>query len=83
MLRRVYPSDYHARYADGTPLTGEMTLLKAGFRWLRGNGKEQYFFVGTQSEYDMERRFAPEEQPNAHPTSDSAPSSGRRHRRSN
>jgi hypothetical protein len=63
VLRRIYPSDYRARYADGTPLTGEMTLLKTGFRWLRGNGKEQYFFVGTQPEYDMQRRFAPDDNP--------------------
>lgn len=58
VLRRVYPSDYRARYADGTPLTGEMTLQKAGFRWLRGQDKEQYFVVGTQPEYDMQRRYA-------------------------
>jgi hypothetical protein len=63
LLRRIYPSDYRARYADGTPLTGEMTLLKTGFCWLRGNGKERYFFVGTQSEYDMQRRFAPDDSP--------------------
>jgi hypothetical protein len=61
VLRRVYPADYRACYADGTPLSGEMTLLKVGFRWLRGNGNEQYFFVGTQPEYDMQRRFAPED----------------------
>jgi hypothetical protein len=58
VLRRVYPSDYHARYDDGTPLTAEMSLQKVGFRWLRGQDKEQYFVVGTQSEYDMERRYA-------------------------
>jgi hypothetical protein len=58
VVRRVYPSDYHARYADDTPLTGEMSLQKVGFRWLRGQDKEQYFVVGTQSEYDMERRYA-------------------------
>jgi hypothetical protein len=58
VLRRVYPSDYHARYADGTPLTGEMTLQKVGFRWLRGQDKEQYFVIGTQPEYDMQRRYA-------------------------
>jgi hypothetical protein len=58
VLRRVYPSDYHARYRDGAPLTGDMTLEKVGFRWLRGQDKEQYFVVGTQPEYDRQRRYA-------------------------
>ena len=61
--RRVYPSDYRACYADGTPLTAEMmTLQKVGFRWLRGRDKEQLFVVGTQPEYDMERRYASDEE---------------------
>jgi hypothetical protein len=58
VLRRVYPSDYHARYADDTPLTAEMSLQQVGFRWLRGQDKEQLFVVGTQPEYDMQRRYA-------------------------
>lgn len=58
VLRRVYASDYRARYADGTPLSGEMTLMKVGFRWLRGQDTEHYFVVGTQPEYDMQRRYA-------------------------
>jgi len=60
LLRRVYASDYRASYADGTPLTGEMTLTKVGFRWLRGRDTEQYFVVGTKPEYDMQRRYAPD-----------------------
>jgi hypothetical protein len=59
VLRRICPPDFHARYADGTALTNEMSLLKVGFRWLRGEGKEHYFFVGTQPEYDMQRRSTP------------------------
>ncbi len=58
VLRRVYPSEYHARYEDDTPLTAEMSLQKVGFRWLRGQDKEQFFVVGTQPEYDMQRRYA-------------------------
>ncbi|MHB1424608.1 MAG: carboxypeptidase-like regulatory domain-containing protein [Gemmataceae bacterium] len=58
VLRRVYPSDYRASYADGSPLTGEMSLTKVGFRWLSGRDAEQYFVVGTQSEYDVQRRYA-------------------------
>lgn len=59
VLRRIAPPEFHARYADGTPLTNQMTLLQVGFRWLRGEGKEHYFIVGTQPEYDMQRRSAP------------------------
>lgn len=80
VLRRVNPSDYRACYTDGTPLT-ETTLLKVGFRWLHGKGNEQYFFVGTQPEYDMQRRFAPDEPPSSErSTSASTPSGGRRGR---
>lgn len=61
VLRRIYPSDYHARYDDGTPLSAETSLQKVGFRWLRGKDKEQYFVVGTQPEYDMQRRYAADE----------------------
>jgi hypothetical protein len=63
VLQRVYPSDYHARYDDDTPLGSEMSLQKVGFRWLRGQDKVQYFVVGTQPEYDMQRRYAPDDEP--------------------
>jgi hypothetical protein len=56
VIGRIYPSDYKARYTDGTPLSGDMTLMKVGFRWLRGEGKEQYFVIGTQADYDLYRR---------------------------
>ena len=62
VLRRIPAPEYHALYADGTPLTNQMTLLKVGFRWLRAEGKEQYFVVGTQPEFDMQRRSAPAEE---------------------
>lgn len=84
ILRRVSPWDYRARYTDGTPLTGEMTLLKAGFRWVRGKGRDQYFVVGTQPEYDMQRRYAPDEPGASAPSiTASEPIRGRRgrHRR--
>jgi len=81
VLRRVYPSDYRACYADGAPLTGEMTLQKVGFRWLGGQDKEQYFVVGTQPEYDMERRCVADEEPySRQPAAPGAPRGGRRHR---
>lgn len=63
VLRRVYPSDYRACYADGTRLTAEMmTLQNVGFRWLRGRDKEQIFVAGTLPEYDMQRRYASDEE---------------------
>ena len=63
VMGRVYPSDYRACYADGTPVGTEMTLTKVGFRWLRGEGNEQYFVVGTKPEYDVYRRSVPDEKP--------------------
>ncbi len=81
VLRRISPTEFRARYVDGTPLAGDMTLWKVGFRWLRCEGKEQYFLVGTQSEYDMQRRSAPdEESATARRSSASAKNGGRRHR---
>jgi len=56
VLRRICPPEYHARYANGTPVPSEMTIFKVGFRWLRGEGPEHYFVVGTQPEYDMQHR---------------------------
>lgn len=65
VLRRISPPEFRARYADGTPLTDETTVFKVGFRWLRGQGQQHYYVVGTKSEYDMQRRFAPDEDPAA------------------
>ncbi len=81
VLRRISPTEFHARYVDGTPLAGDMTLWKVGFRWLRSEGKEQCFVVGTKSEYDMQRRSAPGEEPAAARRSgDPSRNGGRRHR---
>jgi hypothetical protein len=63
VLRRVHPSEYRARYADGTELSGETTLTKIGFRWLSGEGDRHLFFIGTQSEYDVQRRSLAVEKP--------------------
>jgi hypothetical protein len=82
VLRRVYPSDYRASYSDGSPLTSEMSLTKVGFRWLRAEGEAQIFVVGTQSEYDMQRRAAPDERTVASPSPSlsTSPRGGGRHR---
>lgn len=80
VLRRVYPSDYRAVYADGTPLSGEMSLTKVGFRWLSTEHDLQYFLIGTKSEYDMQRRMAPDEDPPAKPRPASPASGGHGHK---
>ena len=56
LLRRVFPPSYHARYPDGTPLGLDMDIQKVGFRWLKSEGNDHYFVVGTQPEYDDFRR---------------------------
>jgi hypothetical protein len=51
-LRRIFLTDVHARYADGTPLDAEMSWEKVGFRWLKRHGHGAIFVVGTQTEFD-------------------------------
>jgi hypothetical protein len=88
ILRRVSPSDYQARYAGGAPLGAKMDLVTVGFRWLKRDGNENYFVVGTQNEYDQfRRRLAPNEAGANHaknPYADDMPHtrSGRRGHRS-
>jgi hypothetical protein len=61
-LRRVSPSDYQARYASGALLGTKMDLITVGFRWLKRDGNENYFVVGTRNEYDQfRRRLVPNE----------------------
>jgi hypothetical protein len=52
VLRRVFPAGYRARYADGSVLTEHMDARTVGFRWLKAEGPDQVFVVGTQNEYD-------------------------------
>jgi hypothetical protein len=52
VLRRVVPAGYRAEFADGTKLGGDMDIMKVGFRWVKGEGHEQYFVVGTKMDYD-------------------------------
>jgi hypothetical protein len=52
LLRSIFPPAYRARYADGTALGGDMDAVKVGFRWLKTDGKEQCFVVGTRTEYE-------------------------------
>jgi hypothetical protein len=55
-LRRVFPPSYSARYSDGATLSINMDIQKVGFRWLKSEGNDHYFVVGTQPEYDAFRR---------------------------
>jgi hypothetical protein len=84
LLRRVLPQGYHAKYADGTPLDGEMSAAKVGFRWLKQEGKTQYcYVVGTQYEYDRLARDLREEEKNASGSRDAGKGANRggHHRR--
>lgn len=56
ILRRVSPSDYKARYSGGDPVGEKMDLVTVGFRWLKRDGNENYFVIGTRGEYDQFRR---------------------------
>jgi hypothetical protein len=51
-LRQVGPAGFHAAYSDGTPLTDVMDDVVIGFRWLKHDGDEQFFVVGTKNEFD-------------------------------
>jgi hypothetical protein len=53
-----YPPVYRAKSADGTLLTEDMDATKIGFRWLNRDGTEEYFVVGTLTEYESYQRAA-------------------------
>jgi hypothetical protein len=56
LLRRVFPADFRFRYADGQPLTPEAKGSPVGYWWLKSDGRDQWFVVGTGLEYDAYRR---------------------------
>jgi hypothetical protein len=51
LLRRLTSLDYRLKYADGTALTRNACESDVGFWWLKQEGGDQYFFVGTAKEY--------------------------------
>lgn len=56
LLQRVQPCDFHAKSSDG-PLPERPTdVLTVGFWWLKSDRNTHTFCIGTQSEYDAERR---------------------------
>jgi hypothetical protein len=58
LLRRVYTPDFHARFADGTPLARQGGVLDVVFRPLKADVDIQYFVVGNQKDFDEVRRVA-------------------------
>jgi hypothetical protein len=63
LLKRVFPPSYRARYPDGPLLGLDMDVQKVGFRWLKSEGNDHYFVVGTQPEYDdLRRNLVPEQE---------------------
>ncbi|MFL5341138.1 MAG: hypothetical protein ACJ8F7_13405 [Gemmataceae bacterium] len=52
VLRRLLPLNYHAHYADGTPLGNDLDPVLVAFHWLKRDGEQQIFVVGTKSEYE-------------------------------
>jgi hypothetical protein len=56
LLRRVFAPDFHAKFADGAPLSPNPKGAELGFWPLRNEGSVQFFWVGTQNEYNNLRR---------------------------
>lgn len=78
LLRRIFATDFRARYADGATLPWQPKDSEVGLWWLRCDGDEQFFLVGTPLEYKTRRPSAPRQ--NASQSS-STGGSGRRHGR--
>jgi hypothetical protein len=52
ILRRVSFLEFRAHYPSGTVLSQHPDVADVGLRWLKTDGNDQYFVVGTQSDYD-------------------------------
>lgn len=83
LLRRLLPSDYTGRYADGTPLREDPDPFHVRLRWLRQEGDYQYFVVGTRYECEEYRRIFCPSGPRLAPRAEDGERGGRRggHRR--
>ncbi len=55
LLRRVFTPDFHACYADGKPLPRDARDDEVGFWWIKSEGNQHSFLVGTQSELALYR----------------------------
>jgi hypothetical protein len=68
LLRHASPIEYRAKFTDGAPLGLPENDNAIGFGWLKSDGKAQYYFVGTKSEYEAARQLARAWRPTANPT---------------
>jgi hypothetical protein len=68
MLHHASPIEYRAKFSDGAKLGLPEDDKHIGFGWLKSDGKAQYYFVGTKSEYDAQRRLVREWRPTADST---------------
>jgi hypothetical protein len=70
VLRRAQPLDFRAKFADGMLVSFPPKETEVGLRWLHGSGSEQFFVVGTQVDYDNERRAYLDELRHTYPKAD-------------
>jgi hypothetical protein len=68
LLRRVLPTDFCARYEDGTPLSRQAKVTELGFWWVKNDKGCQHFFVGTGAEHDGVRRIMEHDEQRGRPT---------------
>jgi len=61
VLGRLAAPDITAAYTDGTPIRRDAGDGEVGFRWVRCDGSDQYFAVGTRAECERYRRDAERE----------------------
>jgi hypothetical protein len=62
LLRRAYPPDYAARWADGSPVPQPQRDWDVGLRPFKTEANTYYFVLGTQTEFDNIRRSLETEQ---------------------
>jgi len=82
LLKRVFGTDFRARYADGTSLTLQPKDSTVGWWWLSHEGNEYRFLVGTQMEYNSRCRCAEQEEQRGTPSRGGQGGGGQHHRRS-
>ena len=76
-MRYALPSDFRARYADGTPLKPDAKDDEVGLRWVKSELGEAVFVVGTKSEWDGVRKSMEKDAPRGKPSGGSGGQQGR------
>jgi hypothetical protein len=61
LLKDLAVTDFRLSYADGAPLSHHAKESPVGYWWVRSEGANQCFLVGTQAEYDALRKSEQEE----------------------